>query len=347
MANSGIQVEQDGTYQQQPVMRCRIQNKTGMCAEVYNMGGIISKLMVPDKNQQLRNVVFGFDDFQNYLPNLDHHIGSIVGRYANRIGGAAFRIDGHRYVLAANEGNNILHGGKDNLSRRFWDMEVLGNNSLTLSIVSPDGDQGFPGTLKVKVTLTVSDDQELILQYAATSSKSTHVCFTQHGYFNLKGSPSSVLEHSVWVNADALTETDQQQIPTGKYVPVSGSVYDLRQPVQIKNIIKNIPEGLDNNFVLNNYSVGKYAIQKAAALSDPDSGILMELFTSEPGLQLYTANHLHKIESPFPIPHFPAICLEAQHFPDSPNKPNFPSTLLLPGETYSQETRYRFSLNSL
>lgn len=333
-----------GNYQGKPVMRFTIQNKNGMVADVLNIGGIISRLVVPCRHTGFRDVVFGFSDFLNYIPNLDHHIGSIVGRYANRIGGAAFSINGHRYALAANEGNNILHGGKDNLSKRFWKLSDLGENKLTLTILSPDGDQGFPGDLTVRVTFTVSDDNALVLQYEATSTKPTPVCFTQHGYFNLYGSPTSVLDHYVWVDADFITETDNENIPTGKLLPVKDSGYDLGKPVLVKDIIRQLPSGLDNNYVLKQYQEGNYALHKAAGLFEPESGIWMEVFTTEPGMQVYTANHLHKILSPYPIPPFPAICLEAQHFPDSPNKPQFPSTLLLPGQVYRQETRYCFSI---
>lgn len=344
MSNSSTWGRQAGSYQQKAVMQYRIQNKAGMLAEIYNLGGIISKIMVRGKDGEFRNVVFGFDDFRNYIPNLDHHIGSIVGRYANRIGGASFVIDGHRFQLAANEGQNILHGGKNNLSKRFWEVEELAENKITLTITSADGDQGFPGELHVRVDITVSELNELILQYEARSSKGTHVCFTQHGYFNLAGSPSSVLNHYVWVNADKITETDKLQIPTGNFLTVKKTGYDLTKPISIKEIIQKNPEGLDNNFVLNNFEEESNTPRKAAGLYEPDSGILMEVFTTEPGLQVYTANHLHKIVSPFGIPNFPAICLEAQHFPDSPNKPQFPSTLLMPNQNYKQETRYNFSI---
>jgi len=315
-----------------------------MEAHILNLGGILSKLLVPGRDGKLRNVVFGFDHFSNYVPNLDHHIGSLVGRYANRIGGAAFSINGQRFQLAANEGKNILHGGNNNLSGRFWNATAIDDHLLRLQIESPDGDEGFPGKLDVQVTIAVTDNNELSLQYEAISSRPTHVCFTQHAYFNLSGSPSNVLNHDVWVDAACITETDNQHIPTGNYISVKGTAYNLTKPIAIKDIIQKIPEGLDDNFVLRNDDDASFKTRKVAGLYDPDSGILMEVHTSEPGLQVYTANHLHKIISPFAIPLFPAICLEAQHFPDSPNKPQFPSTLLLPDQIYRQNTRYGFSI---
>jgi aldose 1-epimerase len=336
--------EEIAVYKDRPVLRFTIKNHHGLEVHVLNFGGIITKILAPDRQGTRRNVVFGFDHFEDYLPNLDHHLGCLVGRYANRIGGAAFTINGTHYQLTANENNNMLHGGKDNFSKRFWEVEQREENRIKLSIKSPDADNGFPGNLQLDVDMTVTDENELIFDYTASSDKDTYAGFTQHSYFNLSGASRDVLSHFLSVNADFITETDQQLIPTGVLKDLSNTAFDLRMPKRIEEIIQQIPEGLDDNFVLNEFDEKNFSLNKAAELYDANSGRLMEVFTTEPGLQIYTANHLHKIEGDFLVPKFPAICMEAQHFPDSPNKPEFPSTLLRKGETYRQKTVYRFSV---
>jgi len=336
--------EEIGSYQHKEVVRYTIRNNYGMEACILNVGGIMSKLMVPDKHGEPGNVVFGFDHFSDYFPNLDHHIGSIVGRYANRIGGASFVIDGKKYFLTPNEGKNTLHGGKENLSKQCWNIASHTYNEMVLNIESPDGDNGFPGKLELKVTISLSDENELILRYDAVSSKDTHVCFTQHSYFNLTGKKDHILDHQLWVNASKITETDNQNIPTGNFTDIASTPYDFEHPRKLDEVLGELPQGIDNNYVINGYINNHIKLNKAAELIHPATGRKMEVFTTEPGLQIYTAQHLHHIQSPYPISKFPAICLEAQHFPDSPNKPEFPSTLLRSTDRYFQETRYRFSI---
>lgn len=336
--------EEIATYNGKPVLRFTIKNHHGLEVQLLNFGGIVTKILAPDRQGTRRNVVFGFDRFEDYLPNLDHHIGCLVGRYANRIGGSSFTIDEHTYQLTANENENMLHGGKDNFSKRFWEVEQDDDSKLVLKIKSPDGDNGFPGNLELNVVVSVNDENELCFNYSAVSDKDTHACFTQHSYFNLSGARKDVLSHFLSVDADYVTENNNQLIPTGNKKDVTGTAFDLRVPKRIEEVIEKMPEGLDDNFVLNGYNENDFALKKVAELYDANSGRLMEVLTTEPGLQIYTANHLHKIEGDFLIPKFPAICLEAQHFPDSPNKPNFPSTLLKKGEVYRQQTSYRFTV---
>jgi aldose 1-epimerase len=305
---------------------------------VLEYGGIIQVLKVPDKNQNMLDVVLGFDDFEDYQ-KAHPYFGALVGRYANRIAGASFAIGERTYQLEKNEGDHSLHGGKKGLDRVNWKIEEASSTKVILSHTSCDGEGGYPGELLVKVTYEVSENAELILTYRAQTSRPTYVNLTNHSYFNLNGGRESVLDHEITLAADYFTVIDHELIPTGEVRRVNGAM-DLREKSALEAKISENPQGFDHNFVLNKNS-GPQVI-----LECPQTGIRMEMQTTEPGVQFYTGNFLDGSlrgkNGIFYQKHF-GLCLEAQHFPDSPHHENFPSTLLLPGEVYHQKTIYKFS----
>jgi aldose 1-epimerase len=326
-------------------------NRTGMQAGIINYGGVVVSLKVPSGADEPVDVVLGCADLNGYLTE-SPHFGAIIGRYGNRIAHATFSLNGIRYLLAKNNGDNSLHGGPKGFDKVVWnarDASAGGVHSLELTYLSKDGEEGFPGNLTTKVTYTVTQDNELRIDYHAVTDRDTVVNLTNHSYFNLAGQGhGDVLGHEVVIDADRFTPVDAGLIPTGQLQPVAGTVFDFRKPVAIGSRIDADDEqlklgaGYDHNFVLNH---DQGSLELAARVREPKSGRVLEVLTTEPGVQFYTGNHLrasvHGKAGKTYLPRF-AFCLETQHFPDSPNQSAFPSTLLKPGEEFRSTTVYRF-----
>lgn len=321
-------------------------NAKGNQAKISNYGGVLTSWVVPDKNGSSNNIVVGYDSLAGYLAK-PPYFGALVGRYGNRIGNAKFTLDGKTYTLAANNGKNSLHGGLKGFDKQVWDASIESDSvpTLTLKYVSKDGEEGFPGNLSVTVQYTLTDDDELKLEYSAETDKATPINLTNHSYFNLTGDVSNtILDHKLQINADNYTPVDTSLITTGEIKPVKGTPFDFTTPMKIGARIDQVKGGYDHNFVLNSKDG---SLQQAAILTDSISGRKLEVFTMEPGLQFYTGNFLDgslKNHDGKPINQHSAMCMETQHFPDSPNKPGFPSAILKPGAKYHTITVYKLSV---
>jgi aldose 1-epimerase len=308
---------------------------------------IITELWVPDRNKKLGDIVLGFDNLESYLKG-HPYFGCTVGRYANRIAKGRFTLDGREYTLATNNGPNHLHGGLKGFDKKVWKaepVEVKGGVAVRFTLTSPDGDEGYPGTLSATIVYTLTDKNELRIDYTATTDKATPVNLTNHSYFNLAGD-GDILGHVVLLNADRYTPVDGTLIPTGELAKVKGTVMDFTQPMPIGSRIgqlTNDPRGYDHNYVLNS---GGKRLALAARVTEPKTGRVMEISTTEPGIQFYTGNFLDGTlkgkRGTVYQKHF-GFCLETDHFPDSPNQPKFPSVILRPGKTYKQTTVHKFS----
>ncbi|MGN6593566.1 MAG: aldose epimerase family protein [Terriglobales bacterium] len=327
-------------------------NRHGMQAEITNYGGILVALKVPDRRGRMADVLLGYDTLDGYREDTATYFGALVGRYANRIAKGRFTLDGHAYTLPINNPPNSLHGGSDGFNRRLWAAaphDSAAGPELELTLVSPDGDQGYPGRLQARVIYTLGDDNGLRIEYFATTDKNTVVNLTNHAYFNLAGEGSgTMLATELTIHARLYTPIDATLIPTGTIAPVTGTPLDFTRPTPIGERIGAANEqlkragGYDFNYVLDGGGSATPAL--AAEAYDPASGRRMRVYTTQPGLQFYSGNflkgergkhgHRYGLHSGF--------ALETQHFPDSPNHPNFPSTELKPGETYHQVTIYRF-----
>ncbi len=324
----------------------RLENSNGMIAEITNYGAIVTSLEVPDREGELSDIVLGFESLDEYLG--EHpYFGAVVGRYANRIAGARFELDGNEYRLAANDGNNHLHGGIGGFDKRVWDFEILtseeGASRLLLTYLSPDGEEGYLGNLQVSVICELNDNNELRFEFMAETDKATPVNLAHHGYFNLNGGTGPVLDHDLQINAGRFTGVNDELIPTGKLLPVDGGPMDFRDMKPVGRDIAGVPGGYDHNYVLDG-NEGEPG--KAAVLYDPASGRQMEVLTTQPGVQLYTGNFLDGTitgREGVVYGKYWGLCLETQHFPDSPNQPSFPNTILRPGEEYKHTAVYRFS----
>lgn len=318
-------------------------NSKGMIVEITNYGGIVTSMITPDRNGTFENIVLGFDHLDPYIHQNSPYLGAIIGRYANRISTAGFVLDGITYKLAPNDFPNHSHGGNKGFSKVVWDAtEIKSADSVGVSLhyLSKNMEEGYPGNLDVHVTYLLNNDNELTIQYEAQTDKPTILNLTHHSYFNLSAGKATVLGHELTVFANVFTPTDDSWIPTGEITSVAGTAFDFTQPHTVGERIKNLPHGYNMNFVLDNNN----ELFKAAEVFDSTSGRLLEVFTTEPGLQLYTADYLDGTltgRGNIVFEKNMGLCLEAQHFPDSPNKPNFPSTVLRPGETYTQRTVYR------
>ncbi len=317
-------------------------NSHGLVAKVTNLGTIITELHVPDRNGQLGDVVLGFDKLEGYLA--DHpYFGCTVGRFANRIAGGRFDLDGKTYKLAVNNGPNHLHGGIEGFSKKLWDAQTS-DRAVEFFYRSPDGEEGYPGNMDVRVSMELSDANELRLDYRATTDQATILNLTNHSYFNLAGR-GTVLDHELKLGARAFTPADENLIPTGEIRPVAGTPMDFTRPTPIGSRFSALggsPAGYDHNFVIDDPGKGP---RFAAWVREPQSGRVLEAWTTEPGVQLYTANFLDgsltgKGGQRY-IQHC-GFCLETQHYPDSIHKPQFPSVILRPGAVYTQTTIYRF-----
>lgn len=327
----------DGT----PISLFTLSNSAGMVAKITDLGGIITELHVPDRDGRFGDVVLGFDRHEPYLA--DHpYFGALIGRYANRIAGGRFSLDGLRYQLDVNDGANHLHGGVGGFHSLKWEASVEGG--LMLRRRSRSGDQGYPGTLDVTVLYRLTDENELVMRCSAETDQPTPVNLTQHSYFNL-ACGGDILEHQLTIFADFFTPIDDASIPTGELVAVAGTPFDFRSPVKVGERIGwpdaqlSNGKGYDHNFVLREPGL-------AARLHEPRSGRVLELFTVEPGLQFYSGNFLDGslAGKGRAYAYRSGLCLEPQHFPDSPNRPSFPSTILRPGRPFMTESRYRFSV---
>ncbi len=326
-----------------------LKNHNGMTAAITNYGGRLVSLVVPDKNGTLKDVVVGFDNVNDYTKGADTYFGATVGRYGNRIAKGKFNIDGKPYTLAINNAPNSLHGGNKGFSRVVWDGNQLNDSTLVLTYLSKDMEEGFPGNLNVKVTYSLTADNGLKIDYQATTDKKTIINLTNHSFFNLNGQGSgTILNHLLQINANKYTPVDSTLIPTGKLEPVAGTPFDFTKLTAIGSRINDTSKmqlkngkGYDHNFVLNGSGM-KHA---ATAIGD-QSGIKMDVYTMEPGIQFYTGNFMegaHSLMGGSKDEHRTAFCLETQHFPDSPNQPSFASTILSPGQTYKTTTIYKFS----
>jgi aldose 1-epimerase len=334
------------TPEGEPVELYKLANAKGSEARIATYGGIVVSLKVPDRAGALGDVVAGFDDLQGYLTP-PPYFGAIIGRYGNRIGGGRFSLGGATYLLAKNDGANHLHGGARGFDKRVWNAKLLSPQSLELSRLSKDGEEGYPGNLSATVTYTLTDANELRIDYSATTDKETVVNLTNHSYFNL-AAEGDILAHEVVIHADRFTPVDKSLIPTGALKNVAGTPFDFRTARPIGQRIEQKDEqlifgrGYDHNWVLNRAGSG---LEPAARVMDAKSGRIMEVLTTEPGLQFYTGNFLDgTLQGKGRVyGRRSAFCMETQHFPDSPNKPAFPSTVLTPGSVYRTTTVYRFS----
>ncbi len=350
----GIAVQNFGkTSAGETVELYTLTNAQGMEARISTYGGILISLKAPDRGGALADVVLGHDDLESYITNNSPFLGALVGRYGNRIGKAQFALQGTTYKLAANDGPNHLHGGTRGFDKVVWKAEKVDaadGVGLALRYVSADGEVGNPGTLAAKVTYTLTDGNALRIDYEASTDKPTVVNLTNHAYFNLKDAgASTILGHELTLNADLFTPVDKTLIPTGELRPVEGTPFDFRQPLAIGARISQADEqlqfggGYDHNFVLNRQGDG---LSLAARVHEPSTGRVMEVFTTEPGVQFYAGNFLDgSITGRGGIAYQKrsGFCLETQHYPDSPNKPDFPSTALEPGQNYRSSTEFRFS----
>jgi aldose 1-epimerase len=333
----------DGT----PVEVLTLKNASGIEVQAITYGGIITSLKTPDRRGTIGDIVLGFDTIDGYLKG-HPYFGAIIGRYGNRIANGRFAIDGQAYTLATNNGPNHLHGGDRGFDKHVWQATPLkGRNAITFSRTSPDREEGYPGALTVEVTYVLTENNELVVEYLATTDKPTHVNLTQHSYFNLAGS-GDILGHELTIDADRYTPVNAALIPTGELAPVDGTPFDFRKPTAIGARINDAhPQiahgrGYDHNWVLNG-TAGQ--MRTVARVFEPKSGRTLAVSTSEPGMQFYAGNFLdgsitgkggqaYALRSGF--------CLETQHYPDTPNQPNFPTTLLKPGEEYRTATVFAF-----
>lgn len=325
----------------------KLTNPNGFSAEIMNYGATVVALYTPDKSGTMGDVILGYDSLSGYLQRGNPYFGAIVGRYANRIAKAQFVLDGKTYKLSANDNGNTLHGGLKGFDKVVW-QAVEGKTdtsaTLTLTYQSKDAEEGYPGNLSVEVIYSVTKDNALQIDYKATTDKATPINLSNHNYYNLSaGQSPTILDHELMLNADHYTPVNAQLIPTGKIEAVKGGPMDFTSPKPVGKDIAQVQGGYDHNFVLNKTGDG---LSLAATLYDPASGRFMEMFTTEPGVQFYSGNFLNGSltnKNGKSIPKHGGMCLEAQHFPNSPNQADFPNVILKPGETYRQTTIYRFS----
>lgn len=342
-----------GSFDGKPVFLYTLRNASGMEVTITNYGGTVTTLKVPDRNKKFDDVVLGFDSLSGYTAKDNTgYFGALIGRYANRIAHGTFTLDGRQYHIPTNEGANMLHGGNRGFDKRVWDAKEITSRegaALELRYLSPDGEEGFPGNLRVTVQYTLGNRNDLRIDYTATTDKDTVLNLTNHSYFNLSGAGSgAILDHKLTLMAGRFTPVDGTLIPTGAIDSVDGTPLDFRKATAIGARINDnyeqlkLGKGYDHNFVLDS---GGGSLAPAAKVEDPKSGRVLEVETTQPGIQFYSGNFLNGKVSGIggPFNYRSALALETQHFPDSPNHPNFPSAVLHPGETFHQTTVYRFS----
>ena len=328
-----------------------LKNKAGMEVCITNFGGRIVSIMVPDKNGEMKDVVLGFDSIADYI-NVPSDFGASIGRYANRINQGRMVLDGDTIQLPKNNFGHCLHGGPKGWQYQVYEANPIDETTLELTRFSPDGDANFPGNLTAKVLFKLTDDNAIDIKYSATTDKKTVINMTNHSYFNLSGNPSkAATDHILYVNADNYTPVDRTYMTTGEIVPVKDTPMDFTTPKAVGRDITNFDfiqlkygNGYDHNWVLNTNGDVK---QLAAKLTSPESGISLEVYTDEPGIQVYTGNFLDgtvKGKKGIVYNQRASVCLETQHYPDSPNKPQWPSVILEPGQTYNSECIFKFSV---
>jgi aldose 1-epimerase len=348
----GVQKQSFGTREGRPINLYTLTNSHGIEVRAMNYGGIILSIRVPDRKGQFADIVLGHESLEGYTPN-PPYLGAVVGRYANRIANGTFTLDDKTYTLPKNDGPNTLHGGATRtFDKVVWEDAPLKGDKpgVTFTYLSKDGEEGFPGNLTAKVTYTLNDDNELVVDYEATTDKASPINLSQHSYFNLAGEGSGdILNTEIMLNADRFTPVDKNLIPTGELRPVKGTPLDFTTPTNIGARIEDnyeqlvLGKGYDHNFIINRKGAG---LELAARAYEPGSGRVLEVFTTQPGVQFYTGNfldgtvtgkhgHVYKRRN--------AFCLETQHFPDSPNHPDFPSTILKPGQTFREKAVFKFS----
>jgi aldose 1-epimerase len=354
--NASVQLPEQKDFQKtidgKPTDLYVLKNSKGMIAAITNYGGRLVSLIVPDKNGVPIDVVVGFNSVEEFKNCPEPYYGATIGRFANRIAKGKFVLDGKEYSLTTNNAPNHLHGGPKGFHDVVWDAEQLDENSLLLTYLSVDTEEGYPGNLNVELVYTVTEENELKISFKAATDKTTIINLTNHSYFNLNGQGSgTILDHRLEINADYFTRIDETSIPTGVLQPVAETAFDFRHPrtigsrineddIQLKNGI-----GYDHNFVLNK-KPGEKSGFAARAVGDK-TGIVMEVYTEEPGLQLYTGNFMkgqNKIKAGRTDDYRSAFCLETQHFPDSPNRPSFPSVILEPEDVYRRESVFKFGV---
>lgn len=332
-----------------PVEKVTLKNSNNIEVEVISFGGIITRILTPDVNGKLGNIVYGMETIEEY-ENGNPYLGALIGRYGNRIKDGKFTLNGTEYQLATNDGNNHLHGGVQGFDKKVWKMApfaTANSAGVTLTLVSPDGDQGYPGELTTEVTYTLTNNNNLDMQFIATTDKPTVVNLTQHSYFNLAGK-GTILDHELQINGQYITPVDGGLIPTGELAAVAGTPFDFTSPkaigrdIEAENAQLALGKGYDHNYVLKE-DVNSELVE-AATVYEPTTGRVLKVLTEEPAVQFYSGNFLDGNTSGFGQQHIfrGALCLEPQHYPDSPNQANFPSTTLLPGEVYSTRIVYAF-----
>ena len=337
-----------GEVDGEKVIQYTLTNPSGMSLKIINYGATVTDVMVPDKNGKMGNVVLGYDSLAGFLQTGNPYFGCIVGRYANRIANAKFTLDGKEYTLAANNNGNTLHGGLKGFDKRVWkvsDINTDSTASLKFTYDSKDGEEGYPGNLHAEVVYTLTSDNGLKIEYTATTDKATPVNLTNHCYFNLSaGADSTILDHELMIKARQFTPVNDKLIPTGKIDTVHGNAMDFTSAKKIGKDIAQVAGGYDHNWV---FQKPENRFDMVASLYHEPSGRLMEVFTTEPGIQFYSGNFLNgtltNTRGGAKYVKHAGLCLETQHFPDSPNQPAFPNTILKPGETYQQITVYKFS----
>jgi len=342
---SSITEKPFGSFDGKPVTEYTLANAGGMQVSIINYGGTVTKIITPDKQGKPGDVIFGYESLDGYLQKGNPYFGCLVGRYANRIANGKFTLDGTAYTLAGNNNGNSLHGGNKGYDKVYWTIEKqAGDSSLKLTYLSKDGEEGYPGNLSIEVVYTLTAANELKMDYKATTDKATVVNLTNHCYFNLSaGKDSTILNHQLQLNAATYTPVNDQLIPTGKIVDVKGTPMDFTTAKTIGKEIDSVKGGYDHNWILSGTG-----LKNAGSLYDSGSGRYMEVFTTEPAIQFYSGNFLDgtltntKGGQKYVL--HGALCLETQHYPDSPNQPAFPTTVLKTGETYTHSSIYKFSV---
>ena len=333
-----------------------LKNTQGTELEIMDLGATIVSLKTADANGNLADITTGFDNPRQYQAGAGY-MGALVGRYANRIANGSFSLDGQEYSLAVNNGDNAIHGGIVGFDKKIWETSYDSNQSestLSLTLISPDGEEGYPGTVSARVTYILNDQNQLVIDYSATTDAATVINLTQHAYFNLNGQGAgSILDHEIMINADQYTPVDSESIPTGEIASVTGTPLDFRSAKLIGRDIDDDHEqmqfgsGFDHNFIINNSGADEIAM--AASVFSPTTGRTLTVYTDQPGMQFYTGNFLNGSlvgKQGAVYQRRNAFCLETQHYPDSPNKPNFPSTVLRPGEEYKTRTVFEFGVRN-
>lgn len=330
------------------VFQYTLTNKNGMIVKILNYGGTVTDIITPDKNDKMGNVILGYDSLSGYLQPGNPYFGCLVGRYANRIANAKFSLEGKEYTLAANNNGNTLHGGLKGFDKVVWNVKVFSDSTLLLSYLSKDGEEGYPGNLSVDVMYSLGNDNSLKIDYAAVTDKATPVNLTNHCYFNLSGGvDSTILDHELMLKANKYTPVNETLIPTGKVDDVKGTPMDFTNAKKIGKELNKVTGGYDHNWVLNRTGNN---LESIGSLYHAASGRHMEVYTTEPGIQFYSGNFLDgtltNTKGGAKYVKHAGLCLETQHFPDSPNQLSFPNTILKPGETYHHTTVYKFSIKN-